>query len=599
MAILDGLKRYVSSDYFLPVGVYNAGKNAVQGNFSDAAASLRKASWVGEAANKLAGTVGASYEDVLGGGGSGGPGAAAPYAQDRDDARALYEKMLSERGQALPTPPQVTAGQVAAPAPVQMRSMDPVERVTSVQQAPAERVTAPTLAPVERVQAGQVSVAPLGQAQQAGWSAIQGTTVDTSGSAGSTQAQGGFLAALQDAAAGRGPSVAQSEYEKNVQGVADEQLSIAAGARGNEGTFLKRQAMRDVAKLKADSAAGAAVARAHEITGARTAGAGLATSMRSADDARAALEAQFRQQAATSNQATGAQAEIANASQANAFRLTGRAQDIGVASGNRDAALAASSTNAAAQNQQTIVGGQMRLTADTSNADRQTTVDTQNANREQGARATNAAATNDRATTVMTTGAQIDTANADRGVKVATGNRDADLTASTTNANNAVTTQGQQIQKDTALGNQAISALQAGTTAQQAADNARLKEREIQQAGQNAKLSSLATGASMLATMSDARAKEDIAPESSKDVSDFLGALKAVSYRYRSAKDGPEGERHGILAQDLEKSKIGKSVVKEGPDGKKRVDTAGLTLALAGVLAHVAKEKRMSKKEAR
>lgn len=72
---------------------------------------------------------------------------------------------------------------------------------------------------------------------------------------------------------------------------------------------------------------------------------------------------------------------------------------------------------------------------------------------------------------------------------------------------------------------------------------------------------------------SDKNMKKDI-KSGSKDVKSFLDALSAKSYEYKdTSKPGTaEGPRVGIMAQDLEKSKMGKTLVKDTPDGK-MVDT--------------------------
>lgn len=85
---------------------------------------------------------------------------------------------------------------------------------------------------------------------------------------------------------------------------------------------------------------------------------------------------------------------------------------------------------------------------------------------------------------------------------------------------------------------------------------------------------------------SDKKMKKDI-ESSDKDMKSFVEALSAKKYKYKEPeKPGrAEGERYGVLAQALEKSKAGKSIVVEGPDGK-MVDAAqGLGLALASQAA--------------
>lgn len=71
------------------------------------------------------------------------------------------------------------------------------------------------------------------------------------------------------------------------------------------------------------------------------------------------------------------------------------------------------------------------------------------------------------------------------------------------------------------------------------------------------------------ALLSDKTQKKDI-KDSEKDVSKFLKALSSKSYDYKDGKmaGAAEGRRYGIIAQDLEKTPMGKSLVIDGPNGK-------------------------------
>lgn len=87
------------------------------------------------------------------------------------------------------------------------------------------------------------------------------------------------------------------------------------------------------------------------------------------------------------------------------------------------------------------------------------------------------------------------------------------------------------------------------------------------------------------ALMSDENEKKN-KKSASKEMKDFLDKISSKSYKYKdTSKPGTvEGTRYGILAQDLEKSKVGKSFVSETPHGK-MVDTAqgfGAVLAAQG-----------------
>lgn len=86
--------------------------------------------------------------------------------------------------------------------------------------------------------------------------------------------------------------------------------------------------------------------------------------------------------------------------------------------------------------------------------------------------------------------------------------------------------------------------------------------------------------------VSDERAKENIADAGPAD---WLDHLVAKDYDYKDPAHGP-GRRRGVMAQDLEKSDVGKAFVIEGGDGLKRVDTGGLTLALVAEVARMRRE---------
>lgn len=92
------------------------------------------------------------------------------------------------------------------------------------------------------------------------------------------------------------------------------------------------------------------------------------------------------------------------------------------------------------------------------------------------------------------------------------------------------------------------------------------------------------------ATKSDRRAKTGFTPAKTKDLKEFLGSGRGEFYEYREphstgARPGPN---FGGMAQDLQKSKIGRTVVIEKKDGL-YVDTGRLALATHGVLGHLAK----------
>jgi hypothetical protein len=86
----------------------------------------------------------------------------------------------------------------------------------------------------------------------------------------------------------------------------------------------------------------------------------------------------------------------------------------------------------------------------------------------------------------------------------------------------------------------------------------------MQQAGKA--IGGIMSGASM-AMMSDEKLKKDISSATS-DIREFLDAVKAHKYKYKNPEQDGEGEFVSPMAQDLEKSSIGESMVTETPRGK-------------------------------
>jgi hypothetical protein len=83
---------------------------------------------------------------------------------------------------------------------------------------------------------------------------------------------------------------------------------------------------------------------------------------------------------------------------------------------------------------------------------------------------------------------------------------------------------------------------------------------------------------------SDRRLKTGIA-DGGKDADDFVKGLRAYRYRYTDEKHG-KGEQLGIMAQDLERTRLGKQAVIDTPAGK-AVHGAKLAGALAAVTARL------------
>jgi hypothetical protein len=116
-------------------------------------------------------------------------------------------------------------------------------------------------------------------------------------------------------------------------------------------------------------------------------------------------------------------------------------------------------------------------------------------------------------------------------------------------------------------------------------------------AARNQLTGSLIGGAASIAgaALSDKKEKKDI-KAADKDMKQFLDALTASNYEYKdTSKPGTaKGERYGVMAQDLEKTKVGASMVEDTPKGKQ----VNYGQALGAILAsQAALNKRLEKME--
>lgn len=128
---------------------------------------------------------------------------------------------------------------------------------------------------------------------------------------------------------------------------------------------------------------------------------------------------------------------------------------------------------------------------------------------------------------------------------------------------------------------EALKAQQSLGTQQIMADIAR-QNVETKQKAQAGLLST--AGSIAGAIFSDERVKTDVKDVPKKTLGAFLASLKGKSYNYKSPEyDHDPGDKHvGVMAQSLEKTKLGKSAVKE-MDGTKQISLGrALQLLMAG-----------------
>jgi hypothetical protein len=125
------------------------------------------------------------------------------------------------------------------------------------------------------------------------------------------------------------------------------------------------------------------------------------------------------------------------------------------------------------------------------------------------------------------------------------------------------------------------------------------QQRAGQRERQNRQNAVATVGTVLGSIYSDETAKQDIKPSASSEIGELLQSINASTYEYKpevANKPGAgEGKQFGLMAQDLEKSELGKSLVHEGPDGYKRVDAS--KAALAALASGSDLEKRLRKLE--
>lgn len=98
-------------------------------------------------------------------------------------------------------------------------------------------------------------------------------------------------------------------------------------------------------------------------------------------------------------------------------------------------------------------------------------------------------------------------------------------------------------------------------------------------------VSDLIGRASKMIAACDERLKENIEPISQEDKEEFKAVLKARKFTYKDAEKYGDGEWLGVMAQDLEKSKLGSMIVGINGSGTKEIDMRKAVLLLLAMQA--------------
>jgi hypothetical protein len=313
------------------------------------------------------------------------------------------------------------------------------------------------------------------------------------------------------------------------------------------------------------------------------------------DAAQSALNTQQANSVGIANQGASLQAGTTNATLAQQAALANQAAQNQAAQANQAASLQAGTTNA-------TLGQQLNL----ANAGAQNTTAQQNAGLANASNLANAQ--NLTQTGISNAGNQTsaNTASAQLANQVALANAAAGNAAQQTNAQlgtqtsianagNQVTTTGQNIAAQNNLAQNALTGSGQAITGTVGAAQAQATAAEAA-AKQNAAL--IGAGATVgAALLSDRRAKTDIA-NGDAAIAEMLDKLKAHTGRYKDPSEpgAAPGRRAMIMAQDLEKSAMGRALVRD-IGGRKAIDVNQATGAALAALAQI--NARLSKVEAR
>lgn len=171
--------------------------------------------------------------------------------------------------------------------------------------------------------------------------------------------------------------------------------------------------------------------------------------------------------------------------------------------------------------------------------------------------------------------------------------RGQDITAGLEQRGQDITARGQNMQNDLGW----YSAMSNDTYAAQAAAAEREKNRIAKsgQLGSNVGAGVGAAAAMMSMFASDERLKQDVAPVKDEHIVEFLNAVSPKFYNYKNEKYG-KGRYTGYMAQDIEKTEIGKTIVKQDGHGNKMIDPHAMQGAQLSAMKYIVNALEAAKK---
>lgn len=357
----------------------------------------------GGPAGAIAGAAGAGYmesnrEDAAGAGGGRAALDTSALDQRARSSDEEYRRMLEQANGYNFNTPTAAAAQGTQAGNVLMRDPGAARTYTAATTAAPTDVGVRLLDQGQGVQAQQVAAQP--GASAAGAVAAQ---VDDSAGQEIRGRQLGYLDQLQAAAAGRGPSAAESQFQNGLADVSALQNGMVAQARGNDRAAARREAILGAGRQGAQNALSAAQLKANEQIAARGALGGALSDVRGTDTGVAIQNANLKQGASLQNAAVESDVSKYDAGLASAN-----------ANANADRTLAADTFTAGQQNARDLAGATLRAQVGAGNADRTLGANQFNAGATNAAGQFGASASNNMEQYRSGLAANVDTGNVDR-----------------------------------------------------------------------------------------------------------------------------------------------------------------------------------------
>jgi hypothetical protein len=163
------------------------------------------------------------------------------------------------------------------------------------------------------------------------------------------------------------------------------------------------------------------------------------------------------------------------------------------------------------------------------------------------------------------------------------------LSAAETNAANELTTTANRANATNAALTTGVNAINTQSKNAQTITDSNKSQSAADAQRQGALLG--AAGSVIGAVASDERVKSNVRRVSDKDLADLADAVRAVTYEKAPGfRDG--ANRAGELAQELERSTLGRRLVTKRPDGIREVDYMGLAGMMAAAAASASRKLR-------